>query len=92
MVPEPVLLIEILLPSNEAQTRSNVWTYTTLPSVQEILAVRSTRIEAELLRRGSNGTWPALPAIIRPPEPLELASIGFTVPIAALYRTTGLPQ
>src|SRR5689334_18595388 len=92
MVPEPVMLIEILSPGNEAQTRSNIWTYATIPSVQEILAVRSTRMEAELLRRGSDGTWPASPTIIRPSQHLELASIGFTVPITDIYRTAGLSQ
>ena len=92
MVPEPVLLIEILSPGNESQTRSNIWTYTTIPSVQEILAVRSTRLEAELLRRSSDGNWPGLPAIIRLPAQLELASIGFTIAIADIYRTAGLPQ
>jgi Uma2 family endonuclease len=58
MVPEPVLLIEILSPSNEPETRANVWTYTTIPSVQEILLVSSTRVEAELLRRGRDGARP----------------------------------
>src|SRR5580698_6031783 len=37
MIAEPVLLIEILSPSNEADTWANVWTYTTIPSVREIL-------------------------------------------------------
>jgi Uma2 family endonuclease len=91
-VPEPVLLIEILSPSNEAQTRSNIWTYTTIPSVQEILAVRSTRMEAELLCRGSDGSWPSSPAIIRPPAQPELASIGFILSITDIYRTAGLPK
>jgi hypothetical protein len=59
---------------------------------QEIFAVLATRMEAELLRRGSGGIWPTSPTIIRPLEPLEFASIGFAVPIAAFYRTTGLPQ
>ena len=90
MVLEPVLLIEILSPSNEPETRANVWTYTTIPSVQEILLVRSTRVEAELLRRGSDGTWPEQPAIIRPTDVLELTSLDFTVPLASVYRTTGL--
>src|SRR5689334_2864892 len=45
-------LIEILSPGNEGQTRSNIWTYATIPSVREIFAVRSTRMEVELLRRG----------------------------------------
>ena len=90
IVPEPVLLVEILSPGNEAKTRSNVWTYTTLPSVQEILLVRSTRMEIELLRRSADGMWPAQPTIIHPPETLELTSLDFAVPVADLYRTAGL--
>jgi Uma2 family endonuclease len=34
MVQDPVLLIEILSPSNEPETRANVWACTTMPSVQ----------------------------------------------------------
>ena len=48
---DPVLLVEILPPGNEPDTWENVWTYATIPSVQEILVVHSTRIAAELLRR-----------------------------------------
>jgi Uma2 family endonuclease len=92
MVPEPVLLIEILSPGNESKTRSNIWTYTTMPSVQEILAVRSTRMEVELLRRDADGNWPASPVVVRLPETLELTSIGFASPVAELYRTAGLSQ
>lgn len=91
MVPEPVLLVEILSPGNEAKTRSNIWTYTTIPSVREILAVRSTRMEVELLRRGDDGNWPASPLILRPPDNLEPASLGFAAAVADLYRTAGLP-
>jgi Uma2 family endonuclease len=90
MVPEPILLIEILSPSNEAKTRSNIWAYTTMPSVQGILAVRSTRMEVELLRRGADGSWPASPVIVRPPDVLELSSIGFGSAVSDVYRTAGL--
>ena len=90
MMPEPLLLIEILSPSNEAETRSNIWTYTTLPSVQEILAVHSTRIEAELFRRNADGTWPAEPVIVAANDVLTLASVAFSTPLAAFYRTTAL--
>jgi hypothetical protein len=55
MVPEPVLLVEILSPSNEAKTRTNIWAYCTIPSMREILAVRSTRMEVELLRKAVLG-------------------------------------
>jgi Uma2 family endonuclease len=90
MVPDPILLIEILSPSNEAQTRANIWAYTTIPSVQEILAVHSTRIEAELLRRGADGNWPEEPVTLAGADLLRLSSIGFASPLAALYRTTAL--
>jgi Uma2 family endonuclease len=92
MVPEPILLVEILSPSNEAKTWSNIWAYTTIPSVQEILAVRSTRMEVELLRRGADGNWPASPVIVRPPDALGLSSIGFETAVADLYRTAGLSR
>ena len=90
MVPEPVLLIEILSPSNEAETRANIWAYASAPSVQEILAIHSTRIEAELLRRNPDGTWPAEPEIISADGVLTLPSIEYSTPITALYRTTAL--
>ncbi|MEO8714307.1 MAG: Uma2 family endonuclease, partial [Acetobacteraceae bacterium] len=92
MVPEPVLLIEIMSPSNEAETWANIWSYTTIPSVREILIVHSTRIEAELLRRRDDENWPETPEIIHPPAALRLASIGFSAPLAALYRTTALAE
>ncbi len=90
MMPEPVVLIEILSPSNEVETRANIWAYATIPSVREILAVRSTRIEAELLIRDAEGNWPAQPIIIGRDGEVTLPSIGFTAPLAAFYRTTAL--
>jgi Uma2 family endonuclease len=33
---EPTLVVEILSPSNEAETRENVWAYATIPTVREI--------------------------------------------------------
>ena len=90
MVPDPILLIEILSPSNEAQTRANIWAYTTIPSVREILAVHSTRIEAELLRRNSDGSWPEEPDTLTGTDALTLATIDFTSPLAAFYQTTAL--
>lgn len=89
-MPEPVLLVEILSPSNERETRTNIWAYATVPSVREILAVRSTRVEAELLRRREDGTWPQQPETIRADGTLELASVGLSIPLIALYRMTSL--
>jgi Uma2 family endonuclease len=87
----PVLLIEILSPSNRAETWTNVWAYTTIPSVTEILVVRTEAIGCLLLRRDQDGTWPDNPAEILDGE-LTLASIGFRSPVASLYAGTWLQK
>ena len=90
VVPDPVLLVEILSPSNEGATWRNVWAYTTIPTVAEILAVRSTRIEAELLRRLPDGNWPTEPEILRAGDRLTLTSIGLSVVLDLFYATSSL--
>jgi Uma2 family endonuclease len=89
-IDNPVLIVEVLSPSNKAETWSNVWTYVSIPSVREILIVRSAEMGADLLRRQSDGSWPAEPARIAADEMLTFDSIGFACPLRALYRTTRL--
>jgi Uma2 family endonuclease len=84
------MLVEVLSPGNEAETRANVWAYTTIPSVREVLLLRSSRIEAELLRRDAGGNWPPEARVIGSTGRLELSSIEFAAPLADFYRTTGL--
>jgi len=86
-LPDPVLIVEILSPSNQAKTWTNVWAYTSIPSVQEILVLRSDRIGAELLRRSPEGVWPNRTAGITEGE-LVLDSIGFRISLAELYART----
>lgn len=88
-LPDPVLVIEILSPSNQANTWSNVWAYTSILSIQEILVLHSTRIVAEVLRRSPQGAWPERTEEVRDGD-LALNSIGFRVPLAHLYARTGL--
>jgi Uma2 family endonuclease len=87
---EPVVLIEILSPTNVSKTRANVLAYRTIPTVTEIVVVRSTAIGAEILRRGPDGTWPQHPDMIEADSELRLDSIGFAAPLRAAYRTTDL--
>ena len=91
-VPDPVLLIEILSPSNEADTWQNVWAYTSLPSVHEILVLRVTEVAAELLRRGTDGHWPEQSLRIGASEDLVLESIGFRIALPDLYEGTHLAR
>lgn len=90
-VSDPVLIVEILSPSNRADTWRNVWAFATIPSLQEILLLSSTAVRAELLRRGSDGTWPAASTVIEDGD-LVLESIDLTVPLAGIYRTTRLAR
>jgi Uma2 family endonuclease len=90
-VADPVLLVEILSPSNARISRQNVWAYLTIPSVTEILLLGSQRVEAELLRRGTDGDWPEGPEFLAPEDLLDLPSIGLRLPLRDLYRTTTLP-
>jgi Uma2 family endonuclease len=87
---DPVVLIEILSPSNARETRANVWAYTSIPSVAEIVLVRSTSITAEVLRRQSDASWPGEPQYIDAKGELVLESIGFRIPLYAAYRTSGI--
>jgi Uma2 family endonuclease len=88
MIHQPVLLVEILTPSNETEIDANIWAFTTTPSIQEILSVHSIRIAASRLRRNLDGSWPAAPTAIGPADTLVLESIGFSVPLRTCYRTT----
>ncbi|MGH6848893.1 MAG: Uma2 family endonuclease [Methylocella sp.] len=89
VISDPVLIVEILSPGNAAETWANVWAYTTIPSVREIVVLRTVSIGAELLRRREDGSWPRTPEAIEAGN-LVLESIGFQAPLAALYRTTRL--
>jgi Uma2 family endonuclease len=89
---EPTLVIEILSPSKESETRENVWAYTTIPTVREILLIRSTRIAAELIRRGADGIWPSNPQPIEADAALFLESLDFSCRLATIYENTHLAR
>lgn len=85
---DPLVLIEIMSPSNEAQTRANIWAYLSIPSVTEIVVVGSVAMVAELYRRRPDGSWPEGPEALGGQDRLRLAAIDFAVPLRDLYRTT----
>ena len=85
---EPVVLIEILSPSNRRETWANVWAYTTISTVQDIVVFHVEERRAELLRRRQDGAWPVEPAQVKSGD-LVLESIGFRGPLESFYRTVG---
>jgi Uma2 family endonuclease len=89
-LPDPIALIEVLSPGNAADTWDNVWAYTTIPSVREIAVVHSTRVLAEVLRRGEDGHWPVAPEQIGADGALRLESIGVAFVLREAYAQTHL--
>jgi Uma2 family endonuclease len=84
---EPLVVVEILSPSNRSDTWANVWSYTTIPTVWENLVLHTAAIPADLLRREEDGSWPDNPIALTLGDDVALESIDFTAPIAAFYRT-----
>ena len=71
-----------------AETCENVWAYTTIPTVREILLIRSTHIAAELIRRQPDGSWPATSISLGEDDWLPLESIDFGCALTTVYEGT----
>jgi Uma2 family endonuclease len=90
VVNDPILLVEILSPGNQRQTRDNVRAYATLASVQEIVVVHTTKMLAEIHRRDGAGAWHATPEYGMPGQPFRLDTIGLNCALAEVYARTWL--
>lgn len=87
---DPILLVEILSPSNKAKTWTNVWAYTTIPSVREIVVIHSDRLEVQLLRVSAERIWPDNPETLLQGDTFRLNSIDFTCVVDDVYSDTPL--
>ena len=87
---QPLVLIEILSPTNVSKTRANVHAYRSISTVAEIVVLHSTAVLAEVLRRAPDGAWLAVPEAVAADGQLRLSSIGFAAPLRDAYRTTNL--
>lgn len=85
--PDPLLVVEVLSPSNVRDTWSNIPLCASLPSVMEILVVDSTEVVAHLLRRKADGSWPENPTVIASGA-VHLAAIDLALPLTDIYRGT----
>lgn len=88
--PEPVLIIEVLSPSNQRETWESIWACATIPSLAEIVIVDSERQRVEVFRRDTRGDWPKTGISIGADGTIELNSIGAAFPLAEVYAGTTL--
>jgi Uma2 family endonuclease len=86
----PRLVIEILSASTEAYDRGNKSSYyRACPTIQEYLLISTQRSSVEVYRRTTEKLWTLYPS--ERGEQVELASIGVTLPVAAIYENVNLP-
>ncbi|MFM9939477.1 MAG: Uma2 family endonuclease [Hyphomicrobiaceae bacterium] len=86
---EPVLIIEVLSPSNIEDTWESIRALAPLPTLTEIVVVASESVAIEIYRKDAKGTWGPEPEVLTEGT-LHLASIGLDLPVAEVYRGTHL--
>jgi Uma2 family endonuclease len=84
-VNDPVVIVEILSPSNFRETYEAIRAYLSLPSLREVVVISSERIAADVLRRDADGAWPPNAAAVGPDDDLAIETFGFRCPLRALY-------
>ncbi len=88
---DPVVIVEVTSPGTFATDwQVKMPAYRKIPSVQEILALDSTRMVAEVVRRDGE-RW-ITEIVSGPNATLILTSIGLTVAMAELYDGIELPE
>lgn len=88
--PDPVLIVEVLSPSNQRETWESIRAIASVPSLVEILVVDSEHVHVEILRREADGGWPVTGQVEATSGSVSLASIGLDLPITEIYRGTHL--
>ena len=89
---DPVLVLEVLSPGNQRQTRANVWAYQSIPSVREIVLLHSRAIAAEVRRRAAGEPWPDSPHYFGHNERLRLESIDAEFALRDLYANIPIQE
>ena len=86
----PTLIVEVLSESTAAFDLTEKFAdYRLLVSLQEYAVIDSRSQSAAVYRREPDG-WKLLP--VSPGETLEFASIGFSIPLSAVYDGTDVPR
>ena len=86
----PVLIVEVISPSNEDETWDSITALAGLVSLKEILVVQSERVEAEVYTREDDGAWPRDPVKVGAGGVVRLKSIGCELDMGEVYEGTVL--
>jgi Uma2 family endonuclease len=86
--PDPILIVEVLSPTNANETWESIQACATIGSVVEILAVDSETVDVQVFRRDDKGIWPMEPERVPMGGTVRLASLDLEMPVAEIYRGT----
>lgn len=88
--PGPLLIIEILSPSNRKVTWESIHTMASISTLKEIAVVDSEKIHVEAYRRGEDGSWPKTGEVSLSGGMVRLDYIGADLPVSEIYGGTHL--
>lgn len=90
LFPDPVMIAEVLSPSNQRETWESIRAIASVPSLIEILVVDSEHVHVVVLRREADGGWPVSGQVEATNGSVHLSSIGLELPLDEIYRGTHL--
>lgn len=88
--PEPVLVIEILSPSNRRETWESIHAMASISTLKEIAVVDSEKVHVEVYRRADDGSWPNEGEVSANGGAMRLESISAAFSISDVYSGTHL--
>lgn len=84
-VRDPVLVVEVLSPNDEAKQRAKLHAFAAIPTLAAMVLLHADAVRAEVHVRGPGGAWPDAPAVLGPDDELALDAVGLRLPLAELY-------
>jgi len=88
--PDPILIVELLSPSNQRETWESIWACATIPTLQEVMVVDSERIHVAVYTKDATGAWPEHPKAVEEGGTVRLASIDAEFAVTDIYADTNL--
>ena len=86
--PDPVLIIEVLSPSNQKDIWDSIYAMATIPALTEIAVVDNEAVRVEVFRLGPDGAWPKGGEVFEGGATVRLDSIGAELPVSEIYAGT----
>ena len=83
--PKPVLIVEVLSPSNAEETWESIRACASIPTVAEILVVDSERVHAEVYVKDDKGNWPDPGEVAGSGGMIRLPRLGLEMPMDEIY-------